>query len=174
MTHRVLNLVKTRPTPGQITDLAARPQHESGDPHPRLDAPPESLGGTMRFHRRGIYAHAAPHSLGSISRASTPLRALSTRKRPNRGKWTSKINQACANCPRTTLTRELTRSLHAARNAALTHAAPTPLCRGRHRVAAAGRPRCAFPQKPPCVGDFACRVLWTSSLQEKKRTCNPS
>ena len=34
----------------------------------------------MRFHRRGIYAHAAPHSLGSISRASTPLRALSTRK----------------------------------------------------------------------------------------------
>ena len=77
MTHLVL---ETRPTPGQITDLAARPQHESGDPHPRFDAPPESLGGTMRFHRRGIYAHAAPHSLGSISRASTPLRALSTRK----------------------------------------------------------------------------------------------
>jgi len=34
----------------------------------------------MRFHRKGIYAHAAAHSLGSISRASTPLRALSTRK----------------------------------------------------------------------------------------------
>jgi hypothetical protein len=34
----------------------------------------------MRFHRRGIYAHAAPHSLGSISRAGTPLRALSPRK----------------------------------------------------------------------------------------------
>ena len=33
----------------------------------------------MRFHRRGISAHAAPHSPGSISRASTPLRALSTR-----------------------------------------------------------------------------------------------
>ena len=35
----------------------------------------------MRFHRRGLYAHAhaAPHSFGSISRASTPLRALSTR-----------------------------------------------------------------------------------------------
>ena len=101
----VIKRDQTRPTPGQITDLAARPQHESGDPHPRLDAPPESLGGTMRFHRRGIYAHAAPHSLGSISRASTPLRALSTRKRPNRGKWTSKTNQACANCPRTTFTR---------------------------------------------------------------------
>ena len=43
-------------------------------------APPESLGGTMRFHRRENYAHAAPRSLGSISRASTPLRALSTRK----------------------------------------------------------------------------------------------
>ena len=80
MTHLVLKQPKTRPTPGQITDLAAPPQHESGDPHPRFDAPPESLGGTMRFHRRGIYAHAAPHSLGSISRASTPLRALSTRK----------------------------------------------------------------------------------------------
>ena len=72
--------VETRPTPEQIIDLAARPQHESGDPHPRLDAPPESLGGTMRFHRRGIYAHAALHSLGSISRARTPLRALSTQK----------------------------------------------------------------------------------------------
>ena len=34
----------------------------------------------MRFHRRGIYAHAAPHPLGSISRARTPLRALSSRK----------------------------------------------------------------------------------------------
>ena len=74
MTHLVC--VKTRPTRGQITDLAARPQHESGDPRPRFDAPLESLGGAMRFHRRGICAHAAPHSLGSISRASTPLRAL--------------------------------------------------------------------------------------------------
>ena len=80
MTHLVLKQPKTRTIPGQITDLAAPPQHESGDPHPRFDAPPESLGGTMRFHRRGIYAHAAPHSLDSISRASTPLRALSTRK----------------------------------------------------------------------------------------------
>ena len=105
MTHLVLKQPKTRPTPGKITDLAAPPQHGSGDPHPRLDTPPGSLGGSMRFHRRGIYAHAAPHSLVSISRASTPLRALSTRKRPNRGKWTSKTNQACANCPRTTLTR---------------------------------------------------------------------
>ena len=69
------------PTPGQITDLAARPQHESGDPHPRFDAPPESLGGTMCFRRRGIYAHHnAPHSLGSIFCASTPVSALSTRK----------------------------------------------------------------------------------------------
>ena len=68
--------------PGKITDLAARPQHESGDPHPRFDAPPESLGMTARFHRRGVYAHAAPRSLGSISRASMPLRALSTRKTP--------------------------------------------------------------------------------------------
>jgi hypothetical protein len=80
MTHLVLKKVETRPTPGQITDLAACAQQESGFAHPRFDAPPESLGGTMRFHRRGIYAHAAPHSLGSISRASTPLRALSTRK----------------------------------------------------------------------------------------------
>ena len=38
--------------------------------------------GAVRFHRRGIYAHAAPHSLGSISRASTPLRALRTQKQP--------------------------------------------------------------------------------------------
>ena len=34
----------------------------------------------MRFHRRGIYAHAAPHSLGSILRESIPLCALSFRK----------------------------------------------------------------------------------------------
>ena len=42
MTHLVLKQPKTRPTPGQITDLAAPPQHESGNPHPRFDAPPES------------------------------------------------------------------------------------------------------------------------------------
>ena len=36
------------------------PQHESGDPRPRFDAPPESLGGTIHFHRRGNHAHAAP------------------------------------------------------------------------------------------------------------------
>ena len=79
-TKRSLIKRNTRPIPGQITDLAARPQHESGDPHPRFDAPPESLGWTMRFHRRGIHAHAAPRSLRSISRTSTPLRVLSTRK----------------------------------------------------------------------------------------------
>ena len=78
MTHRASELA--RPTPGQIADRVAPPQHESGTPHPRFDALPESMGGTMRFYRREIYAHAAPHSLGSISCASTPLRALSTRK----------------------------------------------------------------------------------------------
>ena len=48
------NIIKrnqTRPTtPGQIAALVAPPQHESENPHPRFDVPPESpLGGTMRF-----------------------------------------------------------------------------------------------------------------------------
>jgi len=38
----------------------------------------------MRFHQREIYAHAAPHSLGSISRASTPFSALIIRKAAER------------------------------------------------------------------------------------------
>jgi len=41
--------VETRPTPGQISDLAARPHHESGNPHPRFDAPPESRAGIPVF-----------------------------------------------------------------------------------------------------------------------------
>ena len=68
----VLKTVETRSTPGQITDVAACAQQESGVAHPRFDAPPGSLGGAMHFHRRGIYAHTAPHSLGSISRATDP------------------------------------------------------------------------------------------------------
>ena len=76
ITHLVLKLARS--TPGQIANLAARPQHESGDPHPRFDAPPESLDGTMRFPRRGPYAHAAPHSLGAwldFARKRTVARA---------------------------------------------------------------------------------------------------
>ena len=65
---------ETRPAPGQITDLAARPQHESGNPHPRFDAPPESLGGTpmLPLTRSARFRAQA--------RLITPLRAPNTRK----------------------------------------------------------------------------------------------
>ena len=101
MTHLALKLVQHR---GK-SQILRRVHNKKVGVHTRqIDAPPESLCVSMRFHRKGIYAHAAPHSLvGSISRASTLLRALSTRKRPNREKWTSKIDPACASCSRITL-----------------------------------------------------------------------
>jgi len=79
MTRLVLSEKRSQCEPRQITNLARCPQPESGRPHPRFDAPPESLAGTMHFHTRGFHAHPPPHLLGSISRGSTPFRAHSTR-----------------------------------------------------------------------------------------------
>ena len=48
--------------------------------------------------------------------------------------------------------------------------------RGRLRVAAAGRPRCAFPQKPPCGRLRLSCVVWQApaSTQKTKRKTRPA
>ena len=60
MTRLVLSEKRPQCEPRQITNLARCPQPESGRPHPRFDAPPESLAGTMHFHTRGFHAHPPP------------------------------------------------------------------------------------------------------------------
>ena len=79
MTHLLLKTVETRPTPGKIKDLAARPQHESGDPHPRFDAPPESLGVLRCVFIEGEFTPMPPltrlarfRARGAVARAQHP------------------------------------------------------------------------------------------------------
>ena len=112
--RRVHLVLKLAPHHGK-SQILRRVHNKKAGVHtrvPRFGAPPGSLGGTMRFHRRGIYAHAAPHLLGSILRASTPLCALSTREAAEPREEVDIKNEPsvceelpCRKAPRTTLTR---------------------------------------------------------------------
>ena len=69
MTHLALIKRKARPTPGQITDLAAPPQHESGRIHaPAFRCTTRVLGCYDAFssqRREFAPSHTAPHSFYS-------------------------------------------------------------------------------------------------------------